>query len=310
MPDTIILKNISKTYKIPSILPWKRSKMIDALINVSMTCPEQKVTCLLGPNGAGKTTLMKILTGLIIPDEGKLTMNNKSIGFVTQNERSFYWRLTGRQNLDFYGALYNLNKNNKKKKISEVLSEVDLVQDADKPFRLYSSGMRQKLHFARALLCDPEILLLDEPTTHIDPVAQEGIHKLIKNKILKNRKTTILLCTHNLNEAQNLSDKIILLDKGRILAQGSISSLRSKINPNRKIIINFLKLPGKGWLKNMPVNILKQAGKNMEITINELAIIPEIVKSAVMNGGEIIECKKCEESLFEIFTRLTEKNSI
>lgn len=310
MPDAIVLQNISKTYKIPSIVPWKRSKKIDALKNVSMECPERKITCLLGPNGAGKTTIIKILAGLIIPDTGKISMGNKSIGFVTQNERSFYWRLTGRQNLDFYGALYNLNKKDKKQKITEVLSEVGMEEDADKPFRLYSAGMRQKLHFARALLCDPDILMLDEPTTHIDPVAQESIHKLIKNKILRNRKTTILLCTHNLNEAQVLSDKIILLDKGHILAQGTISSLRSKINPNQKVIIEFVKMPKKDWLKNLPVNILNQTDTYIELAINQLNIIPEIIKSAVKNGGTIIECKKSEESLFEIFTRLTENNPL
>lgn len=316
MQEAVTLNNISKEYRIPSIFPWKKSKIIEALKQVTFACPESKITCLLGPNGAGKTTIIKILSGLIIPDSGEVKFFNKSfsgksdkpdlrIGFVTQNERSFYWRLTGRQNLDFYGSLYNLKGKNKKLKIDEVLSEVNMHEESDKPFRLYSTGMRQKINIARALLCDPDLLLLDEPTTHLDPLAQESIHKLIKNVILNKRKTTILICTHNLYEAQILSDKIILLDKGCILAKGPISSLRSMIDSSQKIIIDFKKLPEKGWEKNLSVKIHKQTDSVIEITFKNNRSIPGIIKAAIEKKGEIIECRRTEESLFEIFSRLT-----
>jgi ABC-2 type transport system ATP-binding protein len=314
--DKIILKNISKIYRIPSILPWQPPKKIEALRNVTMSCPEKKITCLLGPNGAGKTTIIKILAGLVLPDSGEISLNGKlplnpvhhadvRIGIATPNERSFYWRLTGKQNLDFYGSLYGLKGKKRTSLVSDILGEVGLNEDADKPFRLYSSGLRQKLMLARALISDPEILLLDEPASHIDPVSKISIYRLIKENFIKKRGTSILLCTHDLSEAQELADRIVLLDKGSIIAHGTLSALRSKINPEKSVILKFLKMPKAGWEKKVNANIFKSGDLEIQAGIPDESAVNRIVQAAISAGGEIIEVRRDEESLQEIFTRLT-----
>lgn len=316
MAEAIALKRVSKTYRVPSIFPWRPTKKTNALNNITFTCPEKKITCLLGPNGAGKTTIIKILAGLILPDSGSITIGDKPlsssnknwdtrIGVTTPNDRSFYWRLSGRQNLDFYGSLYGLKGEGRREKIAEILLEVGLAKDADKPFRLYSSGMKQKLMFSRALLSDPDILLLDEPTSHIDPISKNSIHELIKNNLIIKRKAAILLCTHDLHEAQEMADRIILLNNGSIIAEGSLSSLREKISPNKKVIMEFLKMPRKKWEKNIPVKILSEGNNRILLGMADENILPNVIKAAISAGGEIIECRKDEESLYEIFSRLT-----
>ncbi len=315
MADKIILKNISKTYRVPSLLPWQPSKKIKALRNVTMACPDKKITCLLGPNGAGKTTIIKILAGLVLPDSGDISLCGKSlinpdyndirIGIATPNERSFYWRLTGRQNLEFYGSLYGLKGKKRSSLVSDILCEVGLEEDADKPFRLYSSGLRQKLMLARALISDPEILLLDEPASHIDPVSKISIYKLIKENFIEKRGTSILLCTHDLSEAQELADRILLLDRGRIIADGTLSALRSKINPEKSVIIKFLKMPGAEWEKKNRAKILRRGDGEIQMAIPDESAVNRIIQTAISAGGKIIEVRRDEESLQEIFARLT-----
>ena len=267
MQSAISVQNILKVYHVPSIFPWKRDRVTVALKNVSFSCPQGKISCLLGPNGAGKTTIIKILSGLILPDAGNAEMLGVSlskattdfktrIGLVTPNERSFYWRLTGRQNLNFFAALYCLSGKEKKKRVAEALEGVELADEADKPFRLYSAGMKQKLLLARALLGNPEILLLDEPTTHLDPPMQRAVHSLIQEHLVNVRKTTILICTHNLAEAQELSDHLIFLNEGKVLAEGSFASLQMKIASHSHIVLEFARLPKKSWKNGLPIELI------------------------------------------------------
>ena len=155
MQNAISIRNLSKTYRVPSVFPWRKARRIQALARVRFDCPAEKITCLLGPNGAGKTTIIKILAAIVLPEEGDATILGESvsqggpslrkkIGLLTPNERSFYWRLTGRQNLDFFASLYGITGRMKRERIAEVLSRVGLEADANKPFRLYSSGMKQR----------------------------------------------------------------------------------------------------------------------------------------------------------------------
>ncbi|MBN1291292.1 MAG: ABC transporter ATP-binding protein [Candidatus Latescibacteria bacterium] len=316
MTDAICVKNITKVYRIPTVLPWKPAKLTKALQNVSFACPREKISCLLGPNGAGKTTIIKILAGLILPDAGDATtlgtvlsktpLNFRvKVGLSTPNERSFYWRLTGYQNLDFYASLYGLAGKIKRDRISEVLDEVDLSGDSLKPYRLYSAGMKQKLLLARALLCRPDILLLDEPTTHLDPIVRSAIHKLIRERFIGQRKTSILLCTHDLTEAQELADHLIFLNEGQVRAEGTLSALRAKIQPHIRLILEFDQLPRRDWEKSLPILGLKYENKRIELEVSEKNTIPDIVHSVVTAGGRLLSCRHHEESLNDIFTRLS-----
>ncbi len=317
MDDAIRLNSVSKIYRVPSRIPWKRARKVEALESVSFSCPPQKISCLLGPNGAGKTTIVKILAGLILPDSGEATILGvplakmlpsfrSKIGLVTPNERSFYWRLTGRQNLDFYASLFGLSKREKKDRISEVLTELDLEEDADKPFRLYSTGMKQKLLLARALLSRPEVLFLDEPTTHLDPLVQKTMHNIIRTSLIAKRKTTILICTHNLTEAQELSDHLIFLNKGKVLAEGTLPQLRMRMKPHFHLIMEFARLPRNGWEEDLPLEVFRQEKNKLEIKIQRQTLIPQIVEAVRLGGGRLLSCQRQDESLSELFARLME----
>jgi ABC-2 type transport system ATP-binding protein len=288
----------------------------EALKQVNFHCPQGKISCLLGPNGAGKTSIIKILSGLILPDYGDAEILGVSlseaptgfktrIGLVTPNERSFYWRLTGLQNLNFFAALYGLKGKERKKRVSEVLEVVGLADEADKPFRLYSAGMKQKLLLARALLGNPEILLLDEPTTHLDPPTQRAMHSLIREKLVNARKTTILLCTHNLAEAQELSDHLIFLNEGNVLAEGSFASLRRKLATRSRVVLELARLPKKSWKNGLPIELLSEDKHKIELKIFHDKIMPAVIESIVAKGGKLLSCKRYEESLPDIFARIT-----
>lgn len=316
MENAISIRNLSKTYRIPSVWPWQKSRHITALSGVELDCPAERITCLLGPNGAGKTTIIKILAGIVLPEHGDATILGesvsrgatalrKNIGLLTPNERSFYWRLTGYQNLDFFASLYGIERAGKRERIAGVLSRVGLEPDAHKPFRLYSSGMKQRLSLARALLPNPRIFLFDEPTTHLDPLAREEIHALIRNVIVRENKAAVLLCTHDLSEAQKLADHIVLLDKGKVLAEGSIQLLRQKLRPDCRVILEFQRMPGRGWLQGLEIMDVKETVNRSEILIPDLSGVPDIVDAAVRAGGRVARCSHQEKSLQEIFSELT-----
>ena len=189
---------------------------------------------LLGPNGAGKTTLIKILSTLITPDSGEGTIAGLSlatqsfairnkIGMVSTNDRTFYWRLSGRENLDFFATLYNLYGSEKTERIDTVLQLVEMENKADSRFMSYSSGEKQRLSIARAMLSDPEILLMDEATTSLDPIATRKLLKFTKEDLADREQKTIIWCTHNLHEANDICDRAIILHKGEVIYSGTLN---------------------------------------------------------------------------------------
>ena len=196
-----------------------------------LTVPRGSLTGLLGPNGAGKTTLLRILAASIIPDSGAVRIFGqdtagasvqilKRIGFVLSDERSFFWRLTAAQNLWFFAALHNMDKRKARSQIDTIAGLLQLGSELKKPFRDLSTGMRQRLALARALLHDPELLLIDEPTRGLDPGAAKRTRELIGLTLVKKLGKTVLLATHNLEEAHEVCDRVALLKDKRILKVG------------------------------------------------------------------------------------------
>jgi len=237
----IDLQGISKQYPVFSLFPPKRSYK-QALEDIHLKLEKGKVTCILGPNGAGKTTMLKIIADLVLPDSGKIQrqQNKKSdVGFVTPNERSFYWRLSGRENLRFFASLSRIHGEEQKKRVDAVIDETGISEFADTPYRQYSTGIKQRLNIARALLSNPSLILLDEPTTHLDPLAKAEFWDLINEKILKERNSTVLLATHDLEEATILADQVAILHKGNIVARGTIKDLQSQMNKDERIVLKY-----------------------------------------------------------------------
>lgn len=207
-----------------------------ALDGLDLRVEPGRVFCLLGPNGAGKTTLIKILATLVLPDGGRASVGGHdverhpgavkgAVGYAINDERSFYWRLTGRQNLEFFGALYGLRGPARDSRIDEVLSLTRLEAAADLRFNAYSTGMRQMLSFARALLADASILLVDEPTRSLDPQAADRVGTFLRSELVERKGKTVFWATHDLAEAAEFAHEIAIIGRGRIRLQGPVESL-------------------------------------------------------------------------------------
>lgn len=229
---------IPKSYKDWLFRPFASRKKFTALNQTSLIIERGDKVAFLGANGAGKTTLLKLIGGLLYPTSGKIFVNNfqttshnmqarKTIGFVLNEERSFYWRLTGRQNLEFFGKLDNLVGKKLDKRIAELLELVQLTEHADKDFSGFSSGMKQRLAIARGLINNPEVLILDEPTRTLDPIGKEQVKNLIELKIHQQLNRTLLIATHDLDEALTMCNKIVIMKAGEILHFGTTSDILS-----------------------------------------------------------------------------------
>ncbi len=227
----------------------KGGKRTVAVDHVNISVREGSVFGLLGSNGAGKTTLIKMLATLVIPSEGTaivggydIVKNDRKvrecIGLIKGGERGFYYRLSGRQNLLFFASLYQIPLSEAKIRVKRLLDFVGLQEHADKKVKEYSSGMKAKLAIARALLADPPILLMDEPSKGLDPGAAKKLRKFIVDELKKKGKT-ILLTTHNLHEAEAVCDEVAIMDKGKILISDTLLNLKQSIGRFRVLLAEF-----------------------------------------------------------------------
>jgi ABC-2 type transport system ATP-binding protein len=230
---------IAKRYREILASPFRRRHVFTALSSVDLEIEKGDRVAILGPNGAGKTTLLKLVGGLLLPTEGEILVNGydtlrhnaaarKSVGFVMNEERSFFWRLTARQNLEFFGALDNLSGTSMRVRSEELIHLVGLEAHVDKLVSTYSSGMKQRLALARGLIAEPEVLILDEPTRTLDPVACEDLIDLIMERLHRRSRKTILIATHRLEEAMKLCDKVLVVYSGRLMAFDRISDLTAQ----------------------------------------------------------------------------------
>jgi ABC-2 type transport system ATP-binding protein len=204
----------------------KRFGEVSALDSVTFDIAAGQIVALLGANGAGKTTLLRILGTTVICDSGEAVIAGhsvttapaavrRSIGFLLADERSWYWRLTGRHNLEFFAALHGLPRKEGARRVERLLGEVGLLEAANRSFGGYSSGMRLRLSLARALLPEPPVMLLDEPTRSLDPVATKHFRDLIL-QIADQRGTAVLIATHDLHEAAAVASRVLILAEGRL----------------------------------------------------------------------------------------------
>ncbi len=238
-PIAIQASNLNKTFKTKTGL-WKtRTRSTVAVEDISFEVERGELFGLLGPNGAGKTTTVKMLTTLLLPTRGtarilgldvvqQMAEVRRHIGFAFSGSRGFYNRLSAIQNLKYFAELYALEPQVTHKRIPALLELVGLGSRGDDRVETYSSGMIQRLHLARALLHDPEVLFLDEPTVGIDPVGARELRQTIKNLISLGK--TILLTTHYMAEAEELCQRIAIINKGSLVALDSPDALKRRIS--------------------------------------------------------------------------------
>lgn len=229
MPTAVSTHSLSHNFDTPQ-------GAVTALGGVTLAIERGSFFGLFGPNGAGKSTLIRILSTLIIPTGGTASVAGydvvreadkvrASIGLVSANENSFYGRLSGRQNLEFFAALQNIVPAIARRRAAELLEMFGLAYAADSHFQSYSTGMRQRLNVARALLHDPPVLFLDEPTKGMDIATAEKVRALLRREFVERQGKTVWLTTHDLDEMETMCDRVAILEHGSIRASGSPAEL-------------------------------------------------------------------------------------
>jgi ABC-2 type transport system ATP-binding protein len=200
-----------------------------ALAGISFSVAPGEAVAIVGPNGAGKSTLLRILATLMIPTRGSAaivghdverssTAARRQLGYHTGGDEGFYGRLSARENLNFFGAMNNISPADIRGRIISITERMGLAADLDRQLRTFSTGMSHRLGLARALLHQPAVLLLDEPTRSLDPLAATGFRRLIKEDVVRGLGTTLLFASHTLSEVEEIADRVLVLDRGHGVA--------------------------------------------------------------------------------------------
>jgi len=291
-----------------------------AVDRLTIEVPRGSVFGFLGPNGSGKTTTIRLLLGLLDPDQG----SSQVMGFDSRTQggevrvrcgallehHGLYERLSAADNLDYYGRIWHMSNADREKRIRELLEPLDLYDRRREPIGRWSRGMKQKLAVARTLMHRPELIFLDEPTAGLDPVASAALREDLALLVAR-EGITIFLTTHNLGEAEKLCTKVGVINHGQLLASGSPSELRLRISAPR------LYVSGQGIssqiaeeVKNNPlVNKMQQQNGRLVLDLNDLSRSHEIVTQLVKAGVLIDEIVKEKVGLEDVFLQLVEEET-
>ncbi len=295
----------------------KKFETVTAVDNISFEIAESEIFGFLGPNGAGKTTTIRMLSTLISPTSGKIIVDGKDpqkdggyirsiIGLLTETP-GMYEKISGYDNLDYYSSFYNIPDKKRKDNIKKYLKMFDLWDRKDDLAGTYSKGMKQKLALARALIHEPKILFLDEPTAGLDPESAHMVRNFIEN--LQKEKTTVFLCTHNLEEASNLSDRVCIIKK-KIIKIASLIELQSDKKSKKAEIV--FKDNARKYVEILrqikEITDIEAQDNKINIFLKNAEIInPIIIKSLVDSGAEILYFNEIKASLEEIYLDLIRK---
>lgn len=315
--------------KKKSFWPFGRKEpqaMFTAVDGVNLQIKRGEIFGLLGPNGAGKSTTIRMLCTLLEPTGGVARVNGfdivkqandvrRSLGTLLAGERSIYWKLSGRENLEYFAALNHIPPAVARKRVEELIERMEIKERANELVEKYSTGMRQRIAIAKALIARPPILLLDEPTLGLDPQAARNLRELILN--LQKEGHTILLTTHYMEEADLLSDRIGIIDAGKIIALDTPDGLKKRIDQN-----DVVRLEVSGWqdkvgdkLRALP-GVQNLASRKLEgdnqwevslQTPDSRAILPGVVETVNYNGTRLLNMNVVRPSLEDVFINLTGK---
>jgi ABC-2 type transport system ATP-binding protein len=236
--EVIEARELTRRYRTTTGVLRRRPLEVDAVRGISFVVERGELFGLLGPNGAGKTTTIKMLITLLLPTSGKARVLGldvveqasevrRRIGYVFGGDRGLYERLSGRDNLRYFAELYGVSGKAQRRRIEEVLELVGLRGREQERVEGYSRGMRQRLHIARGILHDPEVVFLDEPTIGVDPVGARELRQTIGDLVRSGK--TVLLTTHYMFEADALCDRIAVIAKGRIVGEGTPAALKAGV---------------------------------------------------------------------------------
>lgn len=322
-PVAVSINHLSKTYPV-SFTRLKRlfgrpiKPPVEALRDVSFDVRAGEIFGLIGRNGAGKTTLTKIVATLVQPTDGTVTVNGfdsvrdeeqvrAQVGLATAEERSFYWRLTTQQNLLFFARLYGLSDQQAQRRINELIVRFELEEIARRRFGELSTGNKQRLAFARAMLPNPPVLLLDEPTRSLDPLAAARMRALINELAQADPPVSILLTSHNLAEVEELCERVAIISRGQIRALDTPQNLRVQHKQTESVRVTV-----SGLTSEEAGQILSGKLSNSEITAQDgqlvIAFTREmddesldlLVRVIIEKGGKIIAVNSESATLLDV----------
>jgi ABC-2 type transport system ATP-binding protein len=297
-----------------------------AVDGIDLQIRKGEIFGLLGPNGAGKSTTIRMLCTLLEPTSGTAHVNGfdvvtqanqvrQSLGTVLAGDRSIYWKLSGRENLEYFAALYHIPPAVAKMRIAELLDRMELTARSNDLVEKYSTGMKQRIVISRALLTRPPVLLFDEPTLGLDPQAARMLRELVKS--LKEEGHTILLTTHYMEEADQLSDHIGIIDQGKVIALDTPAGLKERVREK-----DVIRMEISGWhdemaaaLRSLPEVDNVVARRMGDESLHEVslqaassrAILPGIIQNINQNGTRLVNLNIVKPSLEDVFISLTGK---
>lgn len=285
-----------------------------AVDGITIQVEAGQVLALLGPNGAGKTTTIRMLASILKPSSGWARVNGRNvveepmevrrlIGMLTEHH-GLYTRMRAPEYLEFFGHIYQLPKESLKARIRELLGYLNLDQEVDRRLGEFSKGMRQKLALARAMLHDPAVLLLDEPTSAMDPASA----RLVRESILKLRSSNraIIVCTHNLIEAEELADRMAVISNGRIVAQGTPDQLKRSVLGDPIMEVQLLE-PLDGSKPSFPGEMkIIESGENWirYSAANPRKTNPAVLEALAAAGQSVVTLSDVEQTLEEVYLRV------
>jgi ABC-2 type transport system ATP-binding protein len=319
----ISIDRISKIFPVPlarlkQFLRRPVKPPVEALSEVTLDVQAGEIFGLIGRNGAGKTTLTKIIATLVQPTSGTVTVNGfdsvrddekvrAQVGLATAEERSFYWRLTVEQNLMFFARLYGLSAALARRRIIELVKQFELKELVARRFGELSTGNKQRMAFARAMLSKPPVLLLDEPTRSLDPLAAARMRALINKLAGGDPPVTILLTSHNLTEVEELCARIAIISRGRIRALGTPGTLRAEHHQSERV-----QLTVRGVSRERVAQILATVSNELEIEEQGATFIVSftretgddrldaVVRAVHENDGSVLSFETQRATLLEV----------
>jgi len=308
----IEVKGLKKTF----VSGWLRPRRKEALRGVSLNVPEGGFWGLLGPNGAGKTTLLSILSNLLTPEEGEVRVMGKDIRTeaveickrinLSSGHANFLWSLNIRENLRYYAMLYGLSGATLERRVEDLLDLFDLNEFARVRFDELSTGTKQKLALAKALVNEPELLLLDEPTVGLDPDVARRIREAIRG-LHQEKGTTILMTTHNMREAETLCEQVVFITEGTIRASGTPHQLKRDMGLADTILIEFKgRLPMQGLRDMDGVYGFQNGESSCKILVDDhRERLPQILDFFIAQGILIHNIQTEESDLEDLFIAFT-----
>ena len=285
-----------------------------AVDGLSLSAPAGQVVALLGPNGAGKTTTVRMLAGILAPTAGRATVSGLDVARSPRQVRQrvgvltevpgLYLRMQAMEYLDFFGQLYGLGASQRQARAAALLSRFGMAEAVDKRLSEYSKGMRQKLALIRAMLHDPQALLLDEPTSAMDPQSARLVRDAIAG--LRDEQRAVILCTHNLAEAEALADRIAIIRRGRIIAEGTAAALKSQLlGPPLMELRLAASLDGLLPGLAQQVEVIERGDVWVRYrTENPLAENPRLLRWLAERDADVVTLSEVARSLEDVYLRV------